>query len=75
MLAGWKSLTIISGQFDLHGRFWDMVNSLGDRFGLIGILIIGIFVVSWLASVAAYKLMGYHRLELAALPVEDQLVN
>lgn len=70
-VGGLEILTIIGGQFDLHGRFWDTVNSLGDRFGLIGILIIAIFIASWLASVIAYKAMGYHRLELAAVPADE----
>jgi high-affinity nickel-transport protein len=64
LVGGIEILGIIGDQFNLHGPFWDQINSLGDHFGAIGVLIIAIFVVSWIASILMYKLMGYHRLEV-----------
>jgi nickel/cobalt transporter (NiCoT) family protein len=57
-------LGIIGDQFTLHGRFWDGIGSLGDHFGIIGAVIIGLFILSWGISIVAYKAMGYHRLEI-----------
>ena len=33
------------------------------HFSMIGVLIIGIFVFSWITSIIAYRYMGYHKLE------------
>jgi high-affinity nickel-transport protein len=60
-------LGIIGDQFTLHGRFWDGIGSLGDHFGLIGVTIIGIFILSWAISLVAYKAMGYHELEISGV--------
>ena len=38
---------------------WDVVGSLNDTFGMLGFLIIGIFALSWLVSIAVYRLKGY----------------
>ena len=63
LVGGLEILSILADQFDLHGRFWDAVDSLGDHFAAIGILIIAIFVLSWIISILMYKWMGYHQLE------------
>jgi high-affinity nickel-transport protein len=66
IVGGIEILGIIGDQFTLHGRFWDGIGSLGDHFGIIGIVIIGIFIMSWAVSIVAYKMMGYHQLEISA---------
>jgi nickel/cobalt transporter (NiCoT) family protein len=60
-------LGIIGDQLTLHGRFWDGIGSLGDHFGLIGVVIIGIFILSWAISIVAYKAMGYRELEMSGV--------
>jgi high-affinity nickel-transport protein len=64
-VGGIEVLGIIGDQFNLHGCFWDGVSSLSDHFGVIGAIIVSIFVASWAASALAYRLMGFHKLELA----------
>ncbi len=64
-VGGIEFLCILRDQFDLHGPFWRGVGSLADHFGAIGLLIIAIFVVSWMGSALTYRLMGYKQLELA----------
>lgn len=65
IVGGIEILGIIGNQFTLHGRFWDGIESLGDHFGIIGLAIIGIFVLSWAISIFAYKAMGYDQFEVA----------
>ena len=55
LVGGIELLGIIGGQFDRHGLFWNAVGSLNDHFGMIGIIIIATFVMSWIASVGAYR--------------------
>jgi nickel/cobalt transporter (NiCoT) family protein len=42
-----------------------VVAKMSDNFGLIGIAIIGIFVLSWIISTAVYRLRRYDELEPA----------
>ena len=39
--------------------------SINDSFGMLGFLIIGIFVASWLVSMLVYRLKGYDLIETA----------
>jgi nickel/cobalt transporter (NiCoT) family protein len=54
-----ETLGLIGSQLSLSGRFWQTIGSLNDNFGTLGYLIIGIFIVSWVVSLAAYRLGGY----------------
>jgi nickel/cobalt transporter (NiCoT) family protein len=65
VVGGIELLSIFGDQFNLHGVFWDGVGSLSDHFGLIGVVIVFIFVASWGISAAVYRLMGYQELELS----------
>jgi high-affinity nickel-transport protein len=66
IVGGIETLGLIGDEFGRTGVLWDAVISLNDNFGVLGYLIIGIFVVSWLVSVAIYRLKGYSRLEILA---------
>jgi high-affinity nickel-transport protein len=72
VVGGIEVLGIVGDQLDLHGIFWDGVGSLNDHFGLIGAIIISIFVASWFISAIAYRLMGFDELELAAQPASNR---
>jgi high-affinity nickel-transport protein len=63
IVGGIELLGIIGDQFTLQGRFWDGIGSLNYHFGSIGLVIVGIFVLSWVISIVAYKAMGYDQLE------------
>jgi high-affinity nickel-transport protein len=58
-----EALSIIGPQLGYKGALWDGVARMSDNFGLIGVGIIGVFVVSWLLSTAIYKLRRYDELE------------
>jgi len=58
-----EALGLISDQLELKGGFWAFIGSLNDSFGLLGYIIIGIFGVSWGASVLLYRLKRYDQLE------------
>ncbi|HUO54696.1 MAG TPA: HoxN/HupN/NixA family nickel/cobalt transporter [Rhodoblastus sp.] len=65
-VGGIETLGLIGDKFDLHGGFWDVVGALSENFGLLGYGIIGLFVASWLVSIAIYRLKGFDRLEAKA---------
>jgi high-affinity nickel-transport protein len=64
-------ISIISGLLNLSGGFWDYVSNLD--FGVLGAIIIGIFVVSWIVSTLIYKLRGYDDIEVRVAPRVDEL--
>lgn len=71
--------SIISGPLGLTGGFWDYLNNLD--FGVLGGMIIGVFVLSWGVSTIIYKVKRYEHLDvqeastLPAEPVEAMLVK
>ena len=66
LVGGIEALGLIGDQFGLKGPFWDGISALNDNFGIIGYLIIAVFVLSWIASALIYRARGYDRLELDA---------
>ncbi len=65
LVGGIEALSLIADKLGLDGPFWGLVAGLNDNFGSLGYLIVGIFLVSWLASVAIYRFKGYDALEVA----------
>jgi high-affinity nickel-transport protein len=63
-VGGIEALGLLVGQFHLKGTFWDIVTRLNENFGTLGYFIIGLFVFSWVASVAFYKWRRFDDLEL-----------
>jgi high-affinity nickel-transport protein len=63
LVGGIEALGLVADQLDLKGPFWDGIGALNDNFGTIGYLIIGVFIVSWIASAIIYRVRGYDRLE------------
>ena len=63
LVGGIEALGLIADRFELQGRFWQAVGSLGDNFGTIGYGIVAIFLLSWLASGVIYRLKGYDAIE------------
>ena len=66
IVGGIETLGLIGDKFGLTGILWDAVGGLNDNFGMLGYLIIGIFVTSWIVSIGIYRLRGYDQLEAVA---------
>jgi high-affinity nickel-transport protein len=68
IVGGLETLNLIGDQLGLSdgGGFWGAIGAINDNFGILGYVIIGIFAVSWIGSVAFYKFKGYDKLETAA---------
>jgi nickel/cobalt transporter (NiCoT) family protein len=57
VIGGVELLQVLSGELNLQGPFWAWLAGLS--FETIGYGIIGIFVVSWLASMALWRIKRY----------------
>lgn len=65
LVGGLEALNLIGDQLGLNDGvgFWGMIGAINDNFGMLGYIIIGIFVLSWVGSVALYRFKGYDKLE------------
>lgn len=59
-------ISIVSGLLNLSGGIWGVLGNLD--FGVLGGVIIGIFLLSWIISTIIYKVRGYDKLEVNAGP-------
>jgi high-affinity nickel-transport protein len=64
VIGGVEALGLIGRKLDLSGSFWVAVEALNDNLGALGYLIIAIFVLSWMISVAVYRFKGYDDIEV-----------
>jgi high-affinity nickel-transport protein len=65
LIGGIETLGLIGNRFQLEGAFWDDIGALNDNFGIVGFVIIGVFVASWLLSALVYRLKRYDEIEVA----------
>jgi high-affinity nickel-transport protein len=59
LIGGIEVLGLIGDQFKIHGAIWDVIGSLNNNFGVVGFVIIGVFVGSWAVSILIYRLKRY----------------
>ncbi len=66
VIGGLETLNLIGDQLGLMdgGGFWGAIGTINDNFGILGYVIIGIFVLSWIGSVLFYKFKRYDELEI-----------
>ncbi len=56
VVGGLEAAGVIVDQLRLYGGVWDAVRTVNDNFGVLGFIIVGLFLASWLVSAAFYKL-------------------
>ena len=59
LVGGLETLGLVGSRLQLQGVFWDGVDTLNEHFGLIGYVIVALFIVSWIVSMLVYRLKGY----------------
>jgi high-affinity nickel-transport protein len=63
VVGGIEALGLLGSQLRLQGQFWIAVGNLNDSFGLLGYWIIALFALSWIVSIAIYKIQRFEDLE------------
>src|SRR6266700_857802 len=66
-------MSIIAMEFQLSGGIWDYLGNLD--FGLLGGIIIGIFIACWVISTIIYKVKRYDDIEVKVAPRPEELVT
>jgi len=64
LIGGVELLGIAIERLSLTGPFWNAIAALNGNFGSLGYVILAIFVLSWLGSMAIYRLKRYGELEI-----------
>jgi nickel/cobalt transporter (NiCoT) family protein len=64
LIGGIEVLGLIGGHLNTHGAFWDIIDSLNNNFGVVGFVIIGIFLLSWMISTIIYRMNRYDEIEV-----------
>jgi high-affinity nickel-transport protein len=70
-VGGIEVLGLLGQRLHWHGRAWDAVSQLNGNFGTLGFLIVGLFVLSWIVSVAFYKWRRFDEMEAGIQVVPD----
>jgi high-affinity nickel-transport protein len=65
-VGGIEVLGLLAGYLHFKGWFWDIVTRLNRNLGTFGYFIIGLFVLSWIVSIAVYKWRRFDDLRLNA---------
>jgi high-affinity nickel-transport protein len=60
LIGGIEGLGLLADQLGLEGWFWDGIGALNDNFNGLGFVIIGVFILAWIASLLIYR---YARLD------------
>jgi nickel/cobalt transporter (NiCoT) family protein len=65
VVGGIEALGLLGGQLHLQGAFWGLVDRLNSNFGVLGYCIVGLFALSWIVSIAIYKVRGFEDMEFS----------
>ena len=67
IVGGLETLNLIGDQFGLTdgGGFWGAIGSLNDNFGMLGYLIVGVFLAAWAISYVVYRINRYDEIEVS----------
>ncbi|MGC9260802.1 MAG: HoxN/HupN/NixA family nickel/cobalt transporter [Phycisphaerae bacterium] len=65
LVGGIETLGLIGDEFKMHGIGWDMIGSINNHFWSVGLVIIGIFAVSWTASIFLYRWRHYDDIKVS----------
>lgn len=63
-VGGIEALGLIGTKLSLDGPFWAMIGDLNDNFGVIGYVIVGVFILCWIVSFMIYRAKRYDEMDV-----------
>ena len=66
LIGGIEALGLLADQLGLQGGVWDAIGALNDNFGVLGIVIVAFFLVSWIVSVGIYRYKRYDDIDVVS---------
>jgi high-affinity nickel-transport protein len=58
-IGGVETIGLVREKLQLNGGAWDFIGNLNDNFGNVGLVVIGVFILSWVGSMMLYRLKGF----------------
>jgi len=58
IVGGIEVAGLLKEQLNLSGEFWSLAEKLNDNFGMLGIVIVGVFVLTWIVSAIVDRVKG-----------------
>ena len=71
VVGGLEALNILSTELNWSGPVWDQIGDLNSNFGLIGVVIVCLFLASWIVSTIIYKMKRYDEIEVKVIPIDS----
>jgi high-affinity nickel-transport protein len=67
IVGGLETLNLIGDRLGLieGGGFWGAIGELNDNFGMLGYLIVAVFLAAWAISYVVYRVKGYDEIEVS----------
>jgi len=72
VIGSLEALSIMTTELNLSGPFWDQIGNLDNNFGLLGVVIVVLFIASWTISTIIYKCKRYDQLDIKMAAVSHQ---
>jgi nickel/cobalt transporter (NiCoT) family protein len=72
LIGGVEVLGLLANKLGLEGRFWSLVDSVNESFGLLGYLIVGVFIAGWIISVLIYRVQNLDKVGESLSPGGDR---
>ncbi|WP_419683639.1 HoxN/HupN/NixA family nickel/cobalt transporter [Burkholderia theae] len=64
LIGGIEVLALLAGKLSLQGTVWDFATTAAAHFGMLGYVVIGLFLASWLVSAAIYRIKRYDEIDV-----------
>jgi nickel/cobalt transporter (NiCoT) family protein len=61
-IGGVEIIGLVREKLQLNGGAWAFIGILNDNCGNVGLVVIGVFILSWVGSMVLYRLKGFDRL-------------
>ena len=64
VIRGIEALGLIGDPLKMQGAFWGTISSMNDNASTIGLIVIGVIIVSWVISIIIYFLNRFDETEV-----------
>ena len=75
VVGGLEALNILATELNWSGPIWGQIGNLNDNFGLIGVIIVLLFLASWVTSTIIYKVRRYDEIEVKGMRMESKSIS
>ena len=66
LIGGIEAFGLLGDELALKGWIWGLLDRLNNNLNMLGFVVIGVFIASWVISVVVYRVKGYDRLRAPA---------